>query len=113
MLNILVALTIWHRQWAGLKVQVKCDNQAVVSVINSGRSRDPVMVEYAKNIFMWVSTFNISLKVVHVPGKLNEAADLLSRWFSTRNNFQKLQQLVNPVVWIPVSNALLYTDKTI
>ena len=113
MLNILVALKVWHCQWAGLKVQVKCDHQAVVSVLNSGRSHDPVMAEYARNIFTWVSTFNIYLKVVHVPGKLNEVADLLSRWFITTNNFHKLQQLVNPVVWIPVSNALLYTDKTI
>ena len=46
-----------------------------------------MMGEYARNIFMWVSTFNIDLKVVHVPGKLNEVADLLSRWFITKNNF--------------------------
>ena len=26
MLNSLVVLKVWHRQWAGLKVQVKCDN---------------------------------------------------------------------------------------
>ena len=49
MLNILVALKVWHGQWAGLKVQVKCDNQAVISVLNSRRSRDPVMAEF---IFM-------------------------------------------------------------
>ena len=76
MLNILAALKVWHRQWAGLKVQVKCDNLAVVSVLNSGRSRDSVMAEYARNIIMWVSTFNIDLKVVHVSGKLNDIADL-------------------------------------
>ena len=105
MLNILVALKVWHGEWAGLKFQAKCDNQAVISVLNSGRSRDPVMAEYARNIFMWVSTFNIDKKVVHVPGKLNEVADLLSQWFITKINVEKLQQLVNPVVWIPVSNA--------
>ena len=113
MLNILVALKVWHREWAGARIQVKCDNQAVVSVLNSGRSRDSVMAEYARNIFMWVSTFNIDIKVVHVPGKLNEVADLLSRWFITKNNVEKLHHLVHPVIWIPVSNALLYTDKTI
>ena len=112
MLNILVALKVWHREWAGARIQVKCDNQDVVSVLNSGRSRDSVMAEYARNIFMWVSTFNIDIKVVHVPGKLNEVADLLSRWFITKNNVKKLHHLVHPVIWIPVSNALLYTDKT-
>ena len=80
MLNILVALKVWHSQWAGLKVQIKCDNQAVVSVLNLGRPRDPVLAEYTRNIFLWTSTFNIDLKVVHVPGKLNDVADLLSRF---------------------------------
>ena len=54
-----------------------------------------------------VSTFNIDLKVVHVPGKLNVVADLLSRWFISTNNFQKMQHLVNSVVLVPESNALL------
>ena len=113
LLNILVALKVWHSQWAGLKVLIKCDNQAVVSVLNSGRSRDQVLAVYARNIFLWTSTFNIDLKVVHVPGKLNDVADLLSKWFITRDNSQKLQKLANPVVWVPVSSNLLYTDKTI
>ena len=59
------------------------------------------------------NAFNINLKVVHVPDKLNDVADLLSQWFIINNNFQKLQQLVNPVVFIPGSSALLYNDKTI
>ena len=83
----------------------------MVSVLSSGRSRDPVLAEYARNIFIFIQE-HIDLKVVHVPGKLNEVANLLSRWFITNNNFRKLQQLVNPVVGIPVSNAL-YTHKTI
>ena len=32
MINILVALKVWHIQWAGLKVRIQCDNQAVVSI---------------------------------------------------------------------------------
>ena len=62
---------------------------------------------------MWVSMFNIGHKVIHVPGKLNELADLFSRWFIANNNFQKLQQLVNLVMWFSLPNALLSTDKTI
>ena len=84
-----------------------------INPLNSGRSPVPVMAEYNWTIFMWVGTFNIDLKIVHVPGKLIEVADLLSRWFITKNNVQKLPKLVNPVVWIPVSDTLLYTDKII
>ena len=88
MLNILVALNVWHKEWAGLKVQVQCDNQAVVSVLSNGRSHAPVLAEYARNIFLWISALNIDLKVVHVSGKLNKLAGLLSKWFITNNNFR-------------------------
>ena len=40
MVNFLVALKVWHVQWAGLNVMIKCDNQAVVSVLATGRTRD-------------------------------------------------------------------------
>ena len=79
MVNILVALKVWHAQWAGLRVLIKCDNQAVVAILNNGKTRDPILAKYARNIFLWVSACNIDIKVVHVAGKLNPVADLLSR----------------------------------
>ena len=82
-------------------------------MLNSGRARDQVLAKYARNIFMWTSAFNIELKVVHIAGKMNPVADLLSRWNITPYNFQKLQELVEPVTWIPVDNTLLYTDESI
>ena len=51
MINILVALKVWHIQWAGLKVRIQCDNLAVVSVLNTGKTHDRVMAKYARNIF--------------------------------------------------------------
>ena len=113
MINILVALKVWHRSWSCQKVLIKCDNSAVVSVLNNGRACDQILVKNARNIFMWASAFNIELKVVHVAGKLNPVADLLSRWNIIPSNFQKLQELVGPVTWIPVENTLLYTDESI
>ena len=40
MINILVALKVWHAQWAGTRILIKCDNQAVVAVLNNGKTRD-------------------------------------------------------------------------
>ena len=113
MVNILVAIKVWHVQWAGLSVMIKCDNQAVVSVLTTGRTRDQTLATYARNIFMWLSAFNIDIKVVHVAGKLNPVADLLSRWRFTVNNHQKLAQLAQSITWIPVSKDLLYVDQLI
>ena len=113
MINILIALKVWHLQWSGHRVLIHCDNQAVVLVLNTGRSRDALLSKIARSIFMWLSACNIDLQVVPVPEKSNTVADLLSRWFITCNNFQKLQQLVHPVTWIIVNEYLLYTDESI
>ena len=40
MLNILVALRVWCHHWATHRILLKCDNQAVVSVLNSGKTQD-------------------------------------------------------------------------
>ena len=77
MINILVALKVWHIQWAGLKVRIQCDNQAVVSVLNTGKTRDRVMAKYARNVFLWLSAFNIDIQVVHIPGKMEVLSGLV------------------------------------
>ena len=41
MLNLLVALKIWHHHWANKRVAIACDNIAVVQVLSYGRTRDP------------------------------------------------------------------------
>ena len=61
MINILVALKVWHKQWAGQRIVINCDNQAVVVVLTSGRSCDDVLGKYARNIFMCLSTCNIDM----------------------------------------------------
>ena len=55
MLNILVALRAWSQQWAASKILLKCDNQAVVSVLNSGRTQDLTLGAMARNISMLFS----------------------------------------------------------
>ena len=89
LINVLVVLKVWHNEWAGLRVLIKCDNQSVVSVLTTGKTTDTVMAMYTRNIFLWLSAFNIDIKVVHVPGKLNLVADLLSRWYVTHDNVCK------------------------
>ena len=52
MLNILVAIRIWGPQWTGKAIRIACDNQAVVMVLNSGKTRDLTLAAIARNIFM-------------------------------------------------------------
>ena len=54
MVNILLAVRTFVNHWKGHKILIKCDNQAVVSVLTSGRTRDPYLAVCAKNIIFRV-----------------------------------------------------------
>ena len=38
---IIIASVIWGHLWRGCRVLARCDNQSVVSVVNSRYSKDP------------------------------------------------------------------------
>ena len=60
----------------------------MVAVLNNGKTYDPTLAKYTRNIFLRLSACNIDIKVVHVAGKLNPVADLLSRWQITNHNLE-------------------------
>ena len=50
MLNIVVALKVWGPMWGDARIQIHCDNLAVVQVLTSGGSRDPILSTCARNL---------------------------------------------------------------
>ena len=100
MLNIVVALKVWSNLWKNKKVEIKCDNLAVVEVLDSGKTRDHFLALCARNVWLISAMFNIQLVFSHIPGKNNHIADLLSRWTTTTNPEQKLKQLLPQFIWI-------------
>ena len=108
MLNILVAIRTWGHQWGGKAVKIACDNQAVVSVLNSGKTRDLALAAIAKNIFMEAAQADILLKTVHIMGKVNDIADSLSRWTIDPHYRQKFYCLLPVHFWAnPPKNAII------
>ena len=79
-LALLVAIRLWGARWAGLRVQVYCDNTAVVTVINSGKTSDPFMEKILRNAWLQISSQEFEIRAVHLPGETNRLADYLSRW---------------------------------
>ena len=51
----------------------------MVAIITSGSSRDPVVMHLMRCLFFFVAHYELVLSPKHIPGKLNEAADNLSR----------------------------------
>ena len=82
MLNILIALRVWAHQWANKEVLFRCDNWAVVQVIQTNRTKDEFLACCLRNIWLIVSKRDIQLKIKHVKGIYNKLADALSRLYS-------------------------------
>ena len=79
MLNVVVALKVWASSWENKKIQINCDNLAVVEVLTSSKTKDHFLATCARNVWLITSIFNIQLIISHIPGKYNCTADLLSR----------------------------------
>ena len=62
MLYIMVTVRTWGQVWSGQRICIHCDNQAVVYVLSTSKTRDLTLADIAWNIFMEISQFDISLK---------------------------------------------------
>ena len=85
----------------------------VVEVLQEGKARDPLLATIARNIWMLTSLFNIQLSVSHIAEKNNAIADLLSRWWVTKNRNKKLASLLSQWTWIPTHIDLVKLNREI
>ena len=113
MLNLLVAIRLWGKQWASRKVVLHCDNQAVVAVLTIGRTCDRTLAAIARNIKMPAAILNINLITIHILGKNNPIADLLSRWDITADPTKKLNQMLPNHTFNFVPQLYLHIDWSI
>ena len=100
MVNIVAALKIWGPMWRDTRIQIYCDNLAVVQVLNSGGSRDSILSTCARNVWLLSALYNISIQFSHIAGAQNTVADLLSRWTNTVQDFIALNAHISDPVWM-------------
>ena len=79
MLLIILAACIWGQFWKGCLVQCNSDNEAVITVLNSGAAKDRQLAHMLCCLFYLQPKFNFRLRSCHIPGTENLAADALSR----------------------------------
>lgn len=79
LIPILVATLIWGPCFTGKRVLSNCDNSATVAVLNSRYSKDKDLMQLLRCLFFVEASFQFRLTARHLPGKLNDIADDLSR----------------------------------
>ena len=114
MLNIIVALRLWGPLWQHSQVKILCDNEAVVQVVASSKTKDTFLVACIKNIWLITAIFDISFQIEHIRGRHNVKADLLSRLYSDRPVHQNvlLDRKLN-YIWDKVLPQHFYLDLEI
>ena len=80
LLAVLVGVRLWGKRYAGQKIQIFCDNESAVTVINSSRTKDKFMATCLRELWLNVCCHEFELRAVHLPGEENRLADWLSRW---------------------------------
>ena len=78
LLPIVIAAVILGHLWRGRQVVARCDNAAVVAVLNSRYSKDKHMMHLLRCAFFAEAYRNFKLAAVHLPGTRNVLADDLS-----------------------------------
>ena len=112
MLNVLVAIKIWSEQLNNKTVVIHCDNLAILQVLQSCHGHDKYLLAVARNIWLYTTKYYIKSNIVHIPGKSNVVADLLSRWHK-RDNHALLHHIVPNYWWVTINNAMHTLDYDI
>ena len=93
---IVVAASLWGRQWVSRRFEFLCDNESVVAVLMSGTLWDQNFMVLLRHLSMLAIHYSFSFRVFLVQGKANPVADALSRF-----QFQRFRRLAPHVDLTP------------
>ena len=92
---IIIAAILWGKKWSRKKLLFNCDNQSTVHILNSGRSKIPVIMKLMRRLVITAAQNNFSFCALFLPSSQNSIADALSR-----NQMDRFRQLA------PLAEAL-------
>ena len=94
LIPVVVAAALWGHNWRGKVVEYVSDNATVVAVLNSGYAKDKSLMHLLRGLFFKATSLNFGYCATHIPGRLNIAANAISR-----NNLTLLSEVrpsINP-----------------
>ena len=93
LLAIIIGLKIWKKHLKGMRIVVGCDNQAVVTIINTGRSRNRLLQKLLREMCYCLAMAEVEIFARHVKSENNLVPDILSRWGTDVKYEQQFLQL--------------------
>ena len=80
MYAIYIAMQFWVQSVCNKRLQLLCDNQACVQILNVGSAKDRLLLNLARQIWYLCAKHNVQLRVNYIPSSENRLSDFLSRW---------------------------------
>jgi hypothetical protein len=94
LLTVVVVTKLWGTNWKGLRILIYCDNEASVTVINSGKSKDREMLACLRELAYVTATNEFQVRAIHIKGVENRVPDSLSRWEDSKSGEREFWDLV-------------------
>lgn len=85
------------------------DNDAVVTVVNTGRSKDGILQACLRWLCYLLAAMDCLIKMKHVSGHLNNIADKLSRSFGSQLDRKRCDEIIskNQLQELPVEPHMM------
>ena len=76
---LVLSVLTWGGRCSGSRLFWGCDNQAVVAILSSGTSRNPVRMSLIRFFVIECLSLNVAVYPLYVRSEVNSGPDLLSR----------------------------------
>ena len=76
---IVAAASTWGHLWAGLRIHFHCNNLPIVQAWARQSAKHPDLMWLLRTLFLVAAQHSFTIRLSHLPGRLNSIADALSR----------------------------------
>ena len=106
---VMAALKLWGNRLAGKYFWIHVDNEAVATVLNSGKGRNTELQDAMREIAFIAAKHQFVIRARHIPGVTNRIPDWLSRWHenTSRKEFRQYAR-DKGLIHRRVSNTILH-----
>ena len=112
MVPVVISAAVWGPLWKGKHVLFLSDNESVVSVLNTRKTKDRQLLHLSCCLFFFAASHQFTFIAKHIAGKKNGAADALS---SNQLNvfFSLVPQAATEPVYIPQELITLLLEQPV